>query len=62
MIISSRYHWLLIYDVKRTTKIDGMGPFKYSNGNKYVVIHSPISLKAKVSFCYKLVTDDIRNS
>ena len=26
--ISSRYHWLLIYDVKRTTKIDGMGPFK----------------------------------
>ena len=28
MKISSRYHRLLIYDVKRTTKIDGMGPFK----------------------------------
>ena len=28
MKINSRYHRLLIYDVKRTTKIDGMGPFK----------------------------------
>ena len=28
MKISSMYHRLLIYDVKRTTKIDGMGPFK----------------------------------
>ena len=27
MKMSSRYHWLLIYDVKLTTKIDGMGPF-----------------------------------
>ena len=27
MKISSRYHRLLIYDVKKTTKIDGMGPF-----------------------------------
>ena len=27
MKMSSRYHRLLIYDVKRTTKIDGMGPF-----------------------------------
>ena len=27
-IMSSRYHRLLIYDVKRTTKIDGMGSFK----------------------------------
>ena len=26
--MSSRYHRLFIYDVKRTTKIDGMGPFK----------------------------------
>ena len=26
MKMSSRYHRLLIYDVKRTTKIDGMGP------------------------------------
>ena len=32
MKISCRYHWLLIYDVKRTTKIDGMGAF-----NKYLV-------------------------
>ena len=28
MKISSRYHRLLIYDVKRATKIDCMGPFK----------------------------------
>ena len=27
MKISCRYHRLLIYDVKRTTKIDGMGPY-----------------------------------
>ena len=27
MKMSSRYHRLLIYDVKQTTKIDGMGPF-----------------------------------
>ena len=25
--MNSRYHRLLIHDVKRTTKIDGMGPF-----------------------------------
>ena len=29
MKISFRYHRLLIYDIKRTTKIDGMGPFKH---------------------------------
>ena len=28
MKISSRYQRLLIYDVKRSTNIDGMGPFK----------------------------------
>ena len=28
MKISSRYHRLLIYGVKLTTKIDGMSPFK----------------------------------
>ena len=27
MKISCRHHRLLIYDVKRTNKIDGMGPF-----------------------------------
>ena len=27
MKINYRYHRLLIYDVKSTTKIDGMGPF-----------------------------------
>ena len=32
MKMSYRYHRLLIYDVKRTTKIDGMGPFKHSKG------------------------------
>ena len=31
MKISSMYHRLLIYDVKRTTKIDVMGPFKPYN-------------------------------
>ena len=30
MKISCRYHRLLIYDVTKTTKIDGMGPFKHS--------------------------------
>ena len=29
MKISSMYHRVLIYDVKRTIKIDGMGPFKH---------------------------------
>ena len=30
MKIGSRYHGLLNYDLKRTTEIDGMGPFKYN--------------------------------
>ena len=34
MKISCRYHRLLIYHVKRTTKIDGMGPF---NVKKYTI-------------------------
>ena len=29
----SRYHGLLIYDIERTTKIDGMGPFKAPENN-----------------------------
>ena len=37
MEITCRYHKLLIYDIKRTTKIEGrpMGPFnsKYKNGS-----------------------------
>ena len=48
MKISSMYHMLLIYDVKRTTKIDGMGPFNYylkfyklcfnwDNNNSYLI-------------------------
>ena len=28
MKISSRYHRILIYDVKRNIKIDSIGPFK----------------------------------
>ena len=28
LVLSSWYHRPLIYDVKRITKIDGMGPFK----------------------------------
>ena len=38
MKISSRYHRLLIYDEKRTTKIDGMGPFKQMNGNHVLTL------------------------
>ena len=34
--MSSRYHRLLIYDVKRTTKIDGMGPFNVPPNANYV--------------------------
>ena len=37
MRISSRYHRLFIFDVKRTTKIDGMGPFKL--GEIFTVFH-----------------------
>ena len=32
MKMISRYDRLLIYEVKRTTKIDGMGPFKALEG------------------------------
>ena len=38
MKISSRYHRLLIYDEKRTTKINGMGPFKQLNGNHVLTL------------------------
>ena len=34
MKMSSRYHWLLTYDLKRTTKIDSMGPFNRPLGIK----------------------------
>ena len=34
--MSSRYHRLLIYDVKRTTKIDGMGPFNVAGIESFV--------------------------
>ena len=34
MKISCRYHRVLINDVKRTTKIDGMAPFKHFICNK----------------------------
>ena len=40
MKTSSRYHVLLSYDVKRTTKIDGMGPFKTN-----VLFRSPETFK-----------------
>ena len=36
MKMSSRYHRLLIYDVKRTTKIDGMGPFKTAKKHRRI--------------------------
>ena len=41
--MSSRYHRLLIYDVKRTTKIDGMGPFDFAaeprtKGSNYKIL------------------------
>ena len=38
MKMSSRYHRLLVYDVKRTTKMDGMGLFKCTNLFRLVTI------------------------
>ena len=43
--MSSRYHRLLIYDVKRTTKIDGMGPFKAEK-----IIFANYNLSANLMF------------
>ena len=40
MKMSSRYPRLLIYDVKRTTKIDGMGPFKGLTLHLFQVMHN----------------------
>ena len=40
MNISLRYHRLLIYDVKRTIKMDGMGPFNL----QFAAIHVYIAL------------------
>ena len=39
MKISSRYHRLLIYDIKRTTKLDGMGPFKVVYFDYNISVH-----------------------
>ena len=36
MKICSRYHRLLIYNIKRTTEIDGMGPFKKDDTRTHV--------------------------
>ena len=44
--ISSRYHGLLIYDVKRTRNIDGMVPFKAQGYFRSVFIcPNPYSFK-----------------
>ena len=45
MKMSSRYHRLLIYDVKRITKIDGMGP---ANLNKSLPVNILLKLKLNV--------------
>ena len=44
MKISSRYHRLLIYDVKRTNKIDGMGPFNDAPLNQLTYSKEPLCL------------------
>ena len=41
MKMSSRYHRLLIDDVKLTTKIDGMGPFQ----NIFYELNSPLIIE-----------------
>ena len=46
MKMSSRYHRLLIYDVKRTNKIDGMGPFN----NKVNIIVNKESNKEDIIY------------
>ena len=62
MKMSSRFHKLLICDVKRTTKIDGMGPFKllvaimwhlksqYNLINKFVYLFAVLKHKLDVNF------------
>ena len=51
MKMSSRYHRLLIYDVKRTTKIDGMGPFKISY--RLLIKFQQIKTNTGISFSLK---------
>ena len=46
MKMSSIYHRLLIYDVKRTTNTDGMGPFKKTN--KASMKHNHIQMYQEV--------------
>ena len=50
MKMSSRYHRLLIYDVKQTTKIDGMGPF---NMRLTSSLNIPVDFKVKKHKKYK---------
>ena len=50
MKMSSRCHRLLIYDVKQTTKIDGMGPF---NMRLTSSLNIPVDFKVKKHKKYK---------
>ena len=47
----SRYHRLLIYDGKRTTKIDGMGTFKLVTS--HLVCLKPFPRDVVTAECYK---------
>ena len=39
MKIGLKYHRLLIYNVKRTTKIEGIGPFDLTVQQLIIIIH-----------------------
>ena len=53
MKISSRYHRLLIYDVKRTTKIDGMGPFNFIYEKNLIAVRNVEELSLNKSSLVK---------
>ena len=52
MEISSRYHRLLTYDVKRNSEIDSIGPFKVSAGH---FIKSSCTVKYKFAYIFMLI-------
>ena len=64
MKMSSWYHKLLIYDVKRTTKLDGMGPFKRSMYQyaKHKIYKSNIMLLTVNYYNDKIITPDSKSN
>ena len=53
MKMSSRYHKLLIYDVKLTTKIDGLGPFNLDM-LALIYVTGAVSLDCFCCWLYKI--------